>query len=194
MHEGSGFDVVAEVGPETMPAVIFITAYDQYAVGAFEVHALDYLLKPFDEERLNRSIDRAREYIAAKRGGILARQLHALMAGWEERWPERLAVRSGERFDLVPVESVDWIESANNYVVLHCGARRHMMAETLTGLTAKLDPKRFVRVHRGRTVNISKIASIHPLFSGTYELELKGGLRITTGRQYRSDILGLLAG
>ena len=109
-------------------------------------------------------------------------------------WPERLAVRSGERIDLVPVESIDWIESANNYVILHCGTRQHLMTETLTALTAKLDPKRFVRIHRGRTVNVLKIISIHPLFSGAYECELRGGLRLRTGRQYKNDILRLLAG
>ena len=193
MREGSGFDVVAEVGPSSTPAVIFVTAYDKYAIKAFEVHALDYLLKPFDEDRLNRSIDRAREQISAKREGILAKQLHALVAGLASRWPERLAVRSGERIDLVPVESIDWIESANNYVLLHCGARQHLMAETLTGLTAKLDPKHFARVHRGRTVNIASVVSIHPLFSGTFELELRGGHRITTGRQYKDDVLRVLS-
>ena len=193
IHEGSGFDVVAGAGPETMPAVIFITAYDHYAIKAFEVCACDYLLKPFDEERLNRSIDRARALIAAKRDGDLGKQLQALLAARSERWPERLAVRSGERIDLVPVQSIDWIESANNYVLLHCGARQYLMAETLTELTAKLEPKYFVRVHRGRTVNVARILSIHPLFSGTYELELRGGVRITTGRQYRGDVLKLLA-
>lgn len=175
-----------------MPAVIFITAFDQYAVKAFEVHALDYLLKPFDEERLNRSIDHAREQIAGRQGSGLALQLRALLAGWPGRWPERLAVRSGERFDMVPVESIDWIESANNYVLLHCGSQQHLMTETLTALTAKLDPKRFIRVHRGRTVNASKIVSIHVLFSGKYEIELKGAIRLTTGRQYRDQVQNLL--
>ena len=194
MHEGSGFDVVAQIGPEAMPAVIFITAHDQYAIRAFEVAACDYLLKPFDGERLSRSIDRARELITAKRGGILARQLETLLAERAVRWPARLAVRSGERIDLVPVELIDFIESANNYVVLHCGTRQYTMAETLTALTAKLDPKRFIRVHRGRIVNTSKIVAIHPMFSGTYELELRSGFRIATGRLYKAEVQKLLAG
>ena len=194
MHEGSGFDVVAQIGPEAMPAVIFITAHDQYAIRAFEVAACDYLLKPFDGERLSRSIDRARELITAKRGGILARQLETLLAERAVRWPERLAVRSGERIDLVPVELIDFIESANNYVVLHRGTRQYTMAETLTALTAKLDPKRFIRVHRGRIVNTSKIVAIHPMFSGTYELELRSGFRIATGRLYKAEVQKLLAG
>ena len=192
MHEGSGFDVVAQIGPETMPAVIFITAHDQYAIRAFEVAACDYLLKPFDGDRLSRSIDRARELITFRRGGTLARQLATLLAERTERWPERLAVRSGDRIDLLSVQSIDSIESANNYVVLHCGTRQYIMAETLTALTAKLDPRRFIRVHRGRIVNASKIVAIHPMFSGTYELELRGGLRIATGRLYRAEVQRLL--
>lgn len=103
------------------------------------MHALDYLLKPFDEDRLNRSIDRAREQVAGS-GDVLAQQLHALIAGWTVDWPERLAVRSGERIDLVPVESIDWIESANNYVILHCGTRQHLMTETLTTLLRSTGP------------------------------------------------------
>ncbi len=194
IHEGSGFDVVAQIGPETMPRVIFITAHDQYAIRAFEVAACDYLLKPFDAERLSRSIDRVRELIAVGRGGILARQLEALLAEQAERWPERLAIRSGERIDLIPVAWIDFIESANNYVILHCGARQYVMAETLTALAAKLDPKRFIRVHRGRIVSTSKIVAIHPMFSGTYELELKSGLRIATGRLYKVEVQKLLAG
>lgn len=192
MPEGSGFDVIAEIGPGAIPAVIFITAFDNYAIRAFEVHALDYLLKPFDEERLNCSVERARDQLAKPRGIGIAQQLRAFLTAQSERWPERLTVRSGERFDFIPVDSIDWIESANNYVILHCGTRQHLMTETLTALTAKLDPGRFVRIHRSRTVNASRILSIHPLFSGTYELELKHGSRITSGRQYRSEIMKLL--
>ncbi len=192
MPEGSGFDVVAAVGPGKMPAVIFITAFDQYAVRAFEVHAIDYLLKPFDEDRLNRSFDRAQEQLAAKRGTAVAQQLQALLAGRPERWPDRLAVRSGERFDFVPIASIDWIESADNYVLVHCGSREHLLTETLTALTARLDPARFVRIQRGRVVNTAKVASICLLLGGTYEVQLEGGTRLTSGRQYRHEIMKLL--
>jgi two-component system, LytTR family, response regulator len=192
MHDGTGLDVVEQVGPEQMPAVVFVTAYDDYAVKAFELSAVDYLLKPFDDERLNRSIDRAKKQIVAARAGDLSAQLRSLLESKAERWPDRLTVRTGEHFDLVPVSTIDWIESANNYVQLHCGAKHFLMGETLTSLAERLNPHKFVRVHRGRVVNLSRITAVHPLFSGTYEIELTGGTRIATGRQYREQIQALL--
>jgi two-component system LytT family response regulator len=192
MHDGTGLDVVEQVGPEQMPAVVFVTAYDEYAVKAFELNAVDYLLKPFDDERLNRSIDRAKKQILSARVGDLSTQLRSLLETKAERWPDRLVVRTGEHFDLVPVSSIDWIESANNYVQLHCGTKHHLLGETLTSLAERLNPHKFVRVHRGRIVNLSRITAVHPLFSGTYEIELSGGTRISTGRQYREQIQALL--
>ncbi|MFL6428838.1 MAG: LytR/AlgR family response regulator transcription factor, partial [Acidobacteriaceae bacterium] len=195
MHDGTGLDVIAEIGPERMPAVIFVTAYDEYAVKAFELDAVDYLLKPFDDERLNRSIDRAKKQIVSSRAGALADQLHSLLETKSERgerWPERLVVRTGEQFDLVPVHSIEGIESANNYVQLHCGTRHLLMGETLTNLAERLNPQRFMRIHRGRIINVSRVISVHPLFSGTYEVELSGGTRLSTGRQYREQIQALL--
>jgi two-component system LytT family response regulator len=175
-----------------MPAVVFVTAYDDYAVKAFELSALDYLLKPFDDERLNRSIDRAKKHILSARAGDLSNQLRSLLESKAERWPDRLVVRTDERFELVPVSAIDWIESANNYVQLHCGPKHFLLGETLTSLAERLNPHEFVRVHRGRIVNLSRITAVHPLFSGTYEIELSGGTRISTGRQYREQIQALL--
>jgi two-component system LytT family response regulator len=192
MHEGTGLDVVEQVGPEQMPAVVFVTAYDDYAVKAFELSAVDYLLKPFDDERLNRSIDRAKKHILAARAGDLSSQLRSLLESKPERWPDRVVVRTGEQFDFVPVSAIDWIESANNYVQLHCGAKHFLLGETLTSIADRLNPHKFVRVHRGRIVNLSRITAVHPLFSGTYEIELTGGTRISTGRQYREQIQALL--
>jgi two-component system LytT family response regulator len=192
MHDGTGLDVVEQVGPECMPAVVFVTAYDDYAVKAFELSALDYLLKPFDDERLNRSIDRAKKHILSARAGDLSNQLRSLLESKAERWPDRLVVRTDERFELVPVSAIDWIESANNYVQLHCGPKHFLLGETLTSLAERLNPHEFVRVHRGRIVNLSRITAVHPLFSGTYEIELSGGTRISTGRQYREQIQALL--
>jgi two-component system, LytTR family, response regulator len=192
MHDGTGLDVVEQIGPEHMPAVVFVTAYDDYAVKAFELSAVDYLLKPFDEERLNRSIDRAKKQILSARAGDLSSQLRSLLESKAERWPDRLVVRTDEHFDLVPVSAIDWIESANNYVQLHCGTKHFLLGETLTSLAERLNPHKFVRVHRGRIVNLSRITAVHPLFSGTYEIELSGGARISTGRQYREQIQALL--
>lgn len=192
MQDFTGLDVVERVGPERMPAVIFVTAYDEYAVKAFELHAIDYLLKPFDDLRLRRSVERARNHIAAHRQSELAAQLQALLDTRARKWPDRIVVREGERFDFVPVDSIDWIESANNYVQLHCGQRHHLLSESLTNLEGRLNPARFLRVHRGRIVNVSRIEAIHPLPGGTYELELRNGTRLATGRQYKSQIHALL--
>jgi two-component system, LytTR family, response regulator len=194
MHSGTGLEVVEQIGPENMPAVIFITAYDDYAVQAFEWNAVDYLLKPFDDDRLNRSIDRAKQKISARQQSELADQLRSLLGAKQERWPRRLVVRSGERFDMVQVQSIEWIESANNYVQLHCGTKQYLMAETLTNLAERLDPKQFMRIHRGRIVNTARIVAVHPLFSGTYELQLRDGVKLTTGRQYRDQIQAFLLG
>jgi two-component system LytT family response regulator len=192
MQNCTGLDVVRQVGPNRMPPVVFITAYDEYAVQAFELNAVDYLLKPFDEERLQQSIQRARDRIASRKQNSLAEQLQALLDSKGQKWPERIVVKSGERFDVVPVESIDWMESANNYVQLHCGAKEYFLGETLTNLEGRLNPKRFLRVHRRRIVNISRLVALHSMLGGTYELELRGGIRLTTGRQYRDVIQSLI--
>jgi two-component system LytT family response regulator len=192
MPDCTGLDVVERIGADRMPAVIFVTAYDEYAVRAFELNAVDYLLKPFDDMRLRRSVERAAQRIAARRQSDLASQLQALLDTRAKKWPERIVVKEGERFDFVPVESIDWIESANNYVQLHCGSRRHLLSESLTNLEGRLNPARFLRIHRGRIVNLSRIEAIHPLLGGAYELELRSGTRLTTGRQYKNQIQALL--
>ena len=192
LQDCTGLDVVERIGPDRMPAVIFVTAFDEYAVKAFELHAVDYLLKPFDDDRLRSSVERARTLIAAHRQADLAAQLQALLDSRTRKWPERLVVNDGERFDFVPVDSIDWIESANNYVQLHCGPRRHLLGESLTNLEGRLNPARFLRIHRGRIVNLSRIEAIHPLLGGTYQLELRSGARLTSGRQYKDQIQALL--
>jgi two-component system LytT family response regulator len=192
MQDCTGLDIVERIGPDRMPAVIFVTAFDEYAVKAFEFNAVDYLLKPFDEIRLRRSVERAIQRISARRQPDLATQLQALLDSRTRKWPERIVVREGERFDFVPVDSIEWIESANNYVQLHCGLRQHLLSESLTGLEGRLNPARFLRIHRGRIVNLSRIEAIHPLLGGTYELELRSGTRLTTGRQYKNQVQALL--
>jgi two-component system LytT family response regulator len=192
MQDCTGLDVVERMGPDRMPPVIFVTAFDEYAVKAFELNAVDYLLKPFDNLRLRRSVERAIQRSAARHQSDLAAQLQALLDSRTRKWPERIVVREGERFDFVPVESIDWIESANNYVQLHCGPRQHLLNESLTNLEGRLNPARFLRIHRGRIVNLSRIEAIHPLIGGTYELELRSGIRLTTGRQYKNQIQALL--
>ena len=201
MPGGTGLDVVRALGPAAMPAVIFVTAFDAYAVQAFEINAVDYVLKPFDPERLQQAVERARARLEGPGTQALAERLHALLAAHDSpaapvdrREPavDRLVVRSAERFDLVPVDSIDWIEAADNYVRLYCGRSRHVLGETLTSLERRLDPRRFLRIHRSRMVNRSRIVAVHVLVGGTYELELRDGTRVASGRNYRDKVQTLL--
>ena len=197
MPGGTGLDVVRTLGPSRMPPVIFVTAFDAYAVQAFEVNAVDYVLKPFDPERLQAAVERARARVdgdgdtGARRPAAGAAR-RARPARRRSAAVDRLVVRSGERFDLVPVDSVDWIEAADNYVHLHCGSARHVLGETLTSLERRLDPRRFLRIHRSRMVNRSRVVAVHVLLGGAYELELRDGTRLTSGRNYRDAVQKLL--
>jgi two-component system LytT family response regulator len=200
MSDGTGLEVVRQIGAARMPPVIFVTAYDEYAVKAFEVNAVDYLLKPFDDDRLRAAIERARERIsiqrsqsiAEERETLLAQQLRALMERTERKWPERLSFRDGDGFSLVAVDTVDWIESANNYVVIHCGPKQHLMGETLSNLESRLNPEKFLRIHRCRIVNVTRVAAVRTFLSGTYQLELNSGARLTSGKQYTEAVRGLI--
>jgi two-component system LytT family response regulator len=192
MPDCTGLDVVRQVGVERMPMVVFVTAYDEYAIKAFEINAVDYLLKPFDEERLRNSIDRARQRLAARSQAVLTQQLQALIAARDQKWPQRLVVKNGERYEFVAVDLIDWIESANNYVELHCGPKAYLFGETLSSLETRLDPDRFLRIHRCRIVNLSRIVAVHPMLNGAYQVQLRDGVRLGTGRQYRQAMQRLL--
>lgn len=193
MPDGTGFDVIREVGVPNMPAVVFVTAYDKYAIQAFEVNAVDYLLKPFDDIRLKASIERAQERLSSRPADLMAR-LEALLEARGERWAQRLVVRSGDRFDFVPVDSIDWIESANNYTMLHCRSKDYLSCESLTALERSLDPGKFVRVHRSHMVNVAQIAGVCGIAGGVYEVQLQSGARVGTGRQYSDRVRKLLKG
>ena len=190
LPDGTGFDVVRKIGPQHMPAVVFVTAYDNYAIQAFEVNAVDYLLKPFDESRLRESIERARERLSGPT--VLIKQLEGLIEAHETEWVQRLVVRSGERFDFVPVDSIDWIESANNYTVLHCRSNDFLFGGNMTTLERRLDPGKFFRVHRCHMVNVTRIVAANAIAGGVFDLELRGGARLKTGRQYSERIRKLL--
>jgi two-component system LytT family response regulator len=192
MPDCDGLEVVRQVGAGRMPPVIFVTAYDEYAVKAFELNAVDYLLKPFDEARLSAAIERARERLASNDFRSAALRLQQLLESSHKPWAERLVVRNNDRYDFVPVDKVDWVESANNYVLLHCGPKTHLLSETLSGLEKRLDPEKFVRVHRGRIVNISRIVAAHTMMNGIYELELNTGARLSTGRQFLDSVQRLI--
>jgi len=193
MPELSGFDVVERVGADRMPAVVFVTAYDQYALHAFDAHAVDYLLKPVDENRFDQALQRARAQLQGRRIENIDRRLTALIEEIRERpkYLERIAIKSAGSISFLEVEQVDWIEASSNYVRLHAGGLSHLLHETMNFLESRLDPERFVRIQRSAIVNISRIKEMHALFHGEYEVVLKNGTRLKSGRGYRDRLQSL---
>lgn len=190
MPEMSGFEVLEAVPDDLPAAVVFVTAYDQFALKAFEVHALDYLLKPFDGERFAVALDRARTAIARQASGGMDERLAALLAELtgSGAYLDRLLVKSGSRSVLVRVRDVDWFESAGNYIRVHVAGERHLLRETMSGLEAKLNPREFLRIHRSTIVNVDRIRDLEPYFHGDYLLRLHGGQQLTLSRTYRDRV------
>ena len=187
-----GFDVLEALGPSTRAAVIFVTAYDEYALRAFDVHAVDYLLKPFDRARLRQAVARVR----AIRVDVadVSRRLLALVGDvMASRRLERLVVKSRGRVYFVRVDEIDWIEAAGHYLVLHVAREEHLLRETIKAIDERLDPGQFVRIHRSIIVNIDRVKQLAPTFHGEYEIELRDGTRLASGRGY-SARLRLLIG
>ena len=186
MPEVDGFDVLAQMGADKAPVVVFVTAYDQYAVRAFEVHALDYLLKPIDDARFAQALVRAKAQARARRAGKADPRLGALLED-HARHARRFLVRTRDKTVVVDVDQVDWIEAADYYASLHVGGKAHLLRETLTELAQRLDPERFFRVHRSAIVNLERVREIHPLFRGDCELVLRDGTRVRLSRSRRPE-------
>jgi two-component system LytT family response regulator len=194
MPEVDGFEVIRQVGIERMPQIIFVTAYDEYAVKAFEVHAVDYLLKPFDPDRFHQALERACRQIrlraTGKIGGSLDRLLNELDTQAARR--DRFVIKAGGQITMVPVLEVDWVESAGNYVTLWCGRHRHLLRETMANIETRLKPAGFARIHRTAIVNVDRIANLKPHFHGDHIVELKDGTKLMLSRRYRSALGHLL--
>lgn len=192
----SGFEVLQAIKLDPMPAVIFVTAYDQFTLRAFDCHALDYLLKPFDERRLRRSLERAKRELKRTKQPDINRQLqNALQNGKPEpKFLKRIAVKSGERTVFLPVEEIDWVATAGNYLELHVGKQRHLIRERMCELESKLDPTKFVRIHRLSLINIERVRELQPLFNGDYIVILHNGTRLTLSRTYREKLFDLIEG
>ena len=190
MPELDGFGVLTETDPARMPVVVFVTAHDQFALKAFEVHAVDFLLKPFDKERFQTALKRAKERIAQKRPGELDQRLAALIAELkpDTKAPERIAIKSSGRVLFVKTNDIDWIEAADNYVNLHVGNESHLHRETLTALAERLPPQKFARISRSTIVNVDRIKELQPLFHGEYAVILRNGKTLTLSRTYREVV------
>lgn len=198
MPELDGFGVLSQLPADARPAVIFVTAHDQFALKAFEVHALDYLLKPFDRERLQKALDRARLQLAAPSGqSDLQNQISALLAGMKQpavaTAPDRIAVKTSGRILFVNTTDIDWVEAADNYVKLHVGKVEHLMRETLSSIEQRLGGAGFVRISRSVIVHPRVVRELQPLFHGDQAVILKDGTRLTLSRTHR-DALDTLVG
>lgn len=196
MPKTGGFEVVEAIGAENMPVVIFVTAYDEFALQAFDVSALDYLLKPFNEERLARAVNRAKRQIIKEQSGGMNSRILTLLNEIKPRpdYLERIAVKSAEHTTLVFTEDIDWIGSAGNYLELHIGREIHLIRERISQLESKLSPKKFVRVHRSSIVNIDRIKELHPLFNDDHIIILRDGTKLNLSRTYYPRLKLLLAG
>jgi two-component system, LytTR family, response regulator len=188
-----GFEVIARVGAERMPPVVFVTAYDEYALRAFEVHAIDYVLKPFDDSRFRAVVAHARSRVGTDARGEQSIPLERLLRDSgrvdEAGYARRVMVEADERIRFVPVEEVDYLEAEGNYVRLSTGATTYRIRTTLTGLLQQLDPARFVRIHRSTAVNLDWIQEIQPWFGGDFVAILRSGAKLRVSRRYRHGLL-----
>jgi two-component system LytT family response regulator len=206
-----GFAVIEALDPAAIPAVVFVTAFDAHAVRAFEVHAVDYVLKPFDDARLVAAFEHARGVLHERRRGELARQLAAVIQSWQAtvpndasvddvavqtraslpggRYVTRFAVRNDGSVRFVAAHEVDWIEADSNYIVLHVGNAAHRIRATLRDLAGELDPRRFTRIHRSAIVNVERIRELQPWFGGDYIAILRTGEKLKVSRQRVRELL-----
>jgi two-component system LytT family response regulator len=190
-----GFSVVREVGAERMPAVVFVTAHDRYALQAFEINAIDYLLKPVTRERFAQALARAKAQLASRSAEAANRQILGLLEtiASRDRHLKRVAVRSAGKTLFIDVEDIDWIDAAENYVQLHVGKASHLLHVTMNALEKSLDPDAFVRVHRSIIVQVGRIAELQPAPHGEFVIVLHGGVRLRSGRTYGDKLKALAA-
>lgn len=197
LPELDGLSLARTLSGERRPAVVFITAHDQYALPAFEIHALDYLLKPFSEERFRESLAHVRRHLQQKRATALGQQIIDMMPGVGfaglpatpvPRRPQRIAVKGSGRVYFVKVDDIDYCEAAGNYACLHTGGRTHLIRETMNSLEARLDAEVFVRIHRSVIVNVERIHEIQSTFGGESIVKLRDGTRLTMSRTYRDAL------
>jgi two-component system, LytTR family, response regulator len=198
MPDIDGFQVLKQIAPDEMPVVVFTTAYDQFAIRAFEAHALDYLLKPFDRERLHHAVERARaELLKVHDRDLTGRILDLLAKNIEpkiesKQIDERMVIRAGGKVVFLDVKEIDWIEAAANYVKLNVGKDSYLLREGIGSISERLDPDRFVRIHRSVIVNVRKIKELQPCESGEYIAVLRNGKELSCSRGYRTQLQRLI--
>ncbi len=192
MPEADGFQVLSGIPADEMPIVIFTTAYDQYAVRAFDQHALDYLLKPFDQERIHRALERTRAELLKTGNGELTTRILDWLATSRAEVDRRLVIKAGGRVVFLDSDEIDWIEAAANYVRVHAGKESYLLREGIGSIGQRLDPSQFLRVHRSTIVNISRIRELQPCNSAEYIVVLKDGKELSCSRGYRAELQHLI--
>ena len=192
--EFDGFAVLEALGSEPLPVIVFVTAFDEYAIRAFDVSAVDYLLKPFDRDRFEKALDRARDRLARAPVGDADRELRAFIAQLraEHAYTTRFVVRSEGKLSFVRAQDVDWIDAAGNYVRLHAGGKAHLLRETMKAVESRLNPETFLRVHRSAIVNVDRIVSLEPYFHGEYVVTMRDGAKLTSSRSHSARLRDLL--
>ena len=204
MPEHDGFELVRRLGRDRTPVVIFVTAYDEHALRAFEVNAVDYLLKPYEDARFDEAMDRAREAVRQRQGDSVHLRLTQLLqylesnagataeAGTAGALTDRILIKSSGEIIFLKVRDVDWIEAEGDYMVFHTAGKSHMLRETMARLEARLDPRRFVRIHRSTIVNIDRVRKLTPSFAGEYAVILEDGTKLKLSRGYQERLQSLL--
>jgi len=195
MPELDAFGVLANLAEDCAPVVVFVTAFDEFALRAFEVHAFDYLLKPFDRGRFRTTLERAKRQVRSADVGLVALQLQKLLADMRPAGapPEQLPVRSAGKVRFVPTREIDWIEADDDVVHIHVGRDTLTCRDTLSHLEARLPATRFVRVHRSAIINLARVREVQPWFGGDYVIIMADGARVTTGRTYRGRVRQMLS-
>jgi two-component system LytT family response regulator len=190
--EIDGFGVVSAIGAENMPVLVFVTAFDQYTLRAFEVHALDYLLKPFDQQRFTLALNRAKKHVAINRTQVAG--LKGLMNEQVAQQPlKRMPIKAGGKFIFLELDEIDYIEAAGNYLCVHAGGKQYLTRETMASCEQKLQASDFVRIHRSVIINKSRVKELKPWFTGEYVVTLSTGKELTLSRGYRDRLQLLLA-
>ncbi len=194
MPEMDGFAVLESIGIEQLPEVIFATAYEQYAIRAFELHALDYLLKPFDQARFKEAIKHAKERFRSERQNEGRMQISALLESIKNKpqYLDRLMIKAGGRITFLNTDEINWIEADDKYVHIHTGKISPMVRQTLSAMETQLDPRKFRRIHRSAIVNVERIKELQPLFSGEHSILLEDGTKLTLSRNYKDKLFELL--
>jgi two-component system LytT family response regulator len=188
MPETDGFDVLRAISPDNAPSIVFVTAYDAHAVRAFEVRAVDYLLKPIDAERVQQAVARVRTARAQATAAQRYALLRDILDDVESRKVTRLLVRDNKRVRPVQIEEIDWVDSIGNYARLHVSGRTHVLRTTLRALESTLDPARFCRVHRSALINLDRVTEVQPWGSGDSIVILRDGARVRVSRRYRVEL------